>query len=474
VTARLALVLGLAVVPAVLPGQEERPAADSVESEASQQPAPEHPWPLHATLRGWADGIWLRVLNRSGSTGGRLSDLGILQRFHPITDFHYKIDLISNKFTLSEDYVWWRKDRGFRWATGSVTTRDLAQWMEFKIRVPVTGGWNVNLHYNFTSTVEAQRNVLRVAFGHEWKSGWFTYLGSTLIQNKADIDMMVGGGWRSRGARPAEFSVVLAALDPFNDHLFVGLGVNPGVADTAVSYQQQGYAAQATVEIPIGSRVRFEAHGAITNPATFSAFVQGTPDSGFTQTDRARYAAGLLEWSAARWVSVGAMGNYVFAEIDRRALSGGIPSDNFTRQETEASLGGFGLLRLGRAWEIQTWLAHNWRPETKRVFPEDSLAVDYEDRAWGGMALLVYGKPTGFTAMAGLVADFREVLRGDGQLPTLGSLDRDNARFRLDLGWRLEDRGYLYIGAAFDLDNPSSLFDRGVPDGYRARLVIDF
>jgi hypothetical protein len=74
----------------------------------------EPPPPLHATLRGWADDIWLRILNRTGATEGRLSEFGILQRFHPITDANYAIDLISNRFSLSENYAWYHRDGGVR------------------------------------------------------------------------------------------------------------------------------------------------------------------------------------------------------------------------------------------------------------------------------------------------------------------------------------------------------------------------
>jgi hypothetical protein len=90
------------------------------------------------------------------------------------------------------------------------------------------------------------------------------------------------------------------------------------------------------------------------------------------------------------------------------------------------------------------------------------------------MVTLTFGRASGFTADIGFIMDFRNVLRGAGQVPSPNSLERNNARARLDVGWRLEKLGFLYLGAAFDLDNPNSLFQRGTPDGYRARLEVRF
>ena len=170
----------------------------------------EPPLPLHASLRGWADDIWLRILNRTGATEGRLSEFGILQRFHTITDANYAIDLISNRFSLSENYAWYHRDGGLRWAAGSVTTRDLAQWLEFKVAVPFARAWSFNVRYNAESSLEVERNVLRAAIDHRWTSGWFAYGGGTLVTNKADIDLVVGGGWRSNGTMPPQRSISIA------------------------------------------------------------------------------------------------------------------------------------------------------------------------------------------------------------------------------------------------------------------------
>jgi hypothetical protein len=342
------------------------------------------------------------------------------------------------------------------------------------VTVPFARAWNFNVRYNAESSLEVERNILRAEIDHRWTSGWFANVGGTLVTNKADIDLMVAGGWRSNGPTPAELSVTLASLDPLNDHLYLQLGINPRIADTVVAYERQGVALQLTADLPLGQRLRAEAHAALTRPARVAAYLVAAPDSGFRQTDRAGYAAGLLEWMVARRASIGLMVSHAVAEIRRTPLDAGLPDDDFTRREIETSAGAFALARMGRSWTLEAWLARNWRPERKVTLPVDSVAVDYEDRAWSGMVTLTFGRASGFTADIGFIMDFRNVLRGAGQVPSPNSLERNNARARLDVGWRLEKLGFLYLGAAFDLDNPNSLFQRGTPDGYRARLEVRF
>ena len=48
--------------------------------------------PLQATLAGWAEDTWLRLLDRDAARDGRLSDRGILQRFNSTIDPDYQIN----------------------------------------------------------------------------------------------------------------------------------------------------------------------------------------------------------------------------------------------------------------------------------------------------------------------------------------------------------------------------------------------
>jgi len=428
---------------------------------------------LHATLRGWADYHWLHILNRSGARGGRFSDLGILRRFHPDTETEYVLNLISNRFTLSENYDWYRRDRGFRWVGGSVTSQGLMQSMEFKIAVPITGGWNADVWYNREANVPANLDVMRIAIGHRWQSGLYVFAGPAIVTHKPDADVLLGAGWRSTSGAPGEFSLTFGALDRFNNYVYDVLGVP--TSDTTLIYEQYPHIVRATAEFEIASRIRIEGHAALQFPSTLRAFVKSDPDSGFEQVERFGYAGGLLEYTIERWGSVGTIFHYVRAETERSQLPKGLPEDNFTRTESEMWLGAYLLLRPFPFLEFEGWLARNWRPEElQSAAGSPRPDIDYEDRAWSGMATLTYGKATGFTADLGLVYDVREIVRGAGQLPTDHDIGRSNTRLRMDVGWRLDRRAYVYIGTAFDLDAGSVFFKRGPPDGYRARFVVHF
>ena len=50
---------------------------------------------LHGTVFGWSDRTWLYLLDRGAVDGGRLSDQGMLMRFHPDIDDEYAVDAIS-------------------------------------------------------------------------------------------------------------------------------------------------------------------------------------------------------------------------------------------------------------------------------------------------------------------------------------------------------------------------------------------
>ncbi len=97
---------------------------------------------LHATLSLWDESNWLQFLNRDAADGGRLSSLGILQRFHEDIDFEYQIDRLAAGFSMTEDYAWYRLERnGARWAGASITKRDLLSGAQFKTAPAKPSTW---------------------------------------------------------------------------------------------------------------------------------------------------------------------------------------------------------------------------------------------------------------------------------------------------------------------------------------------
>jgi hypothetical protein len=78
---------------------------------------------LQATLAGWAEDTWLRLLDRDAARDGRLSDRGILQRFNSTIDPDYQINLIRARRATGDSSLllkgpWSRSRRApiSRWA----------------------------------------------------------------------------------------------------------------------------------------------------------------------------------------------------------------------------------------------------------------------------------------------------------------------------------------------------------------------
>jgi len=89
---------------------------------ASVGAAQASPWkePI-ATLASWADDVWLALLDRDGSYFGRLAEEGTFQRFNPLMDDEYELDIWTGLFTGPEDARWARVRNGFRAAGASVS-----------------------------------------------------------------------------------------------------------------------------------------------------------------------------------------------------------------------------------------------------------------------------------------------------------------------------------------------------------------
>ena len=442
--------------------------ASGVPSRAAEPP------PLHATLRTWADDAWFKALDRNGAADGRLSAKGILQRFHRLTDDEYKLDFVSKDYTLLEDYLWHRRSRGLRYATGSVNPRDLAEALDFKVLLPMGRGWSFDAWFTRDRSVHLDRNLLRVAVDRRWASGCFARALGTLGAVKPDSDLELGGGWRSEDER-SEVLVAAVLLDAFNDLIYQELTIHPDYADTALDYERQPMALRAEVDVFVTPRLRLEAYGAITREAVVRAYEQRDPAMGFRQSEAYGFAGALVEWAFSNDAAAGLTVSHVAAGLDREPLPGAPVEETFSLREQETRWGGFALLRLHPRWRLESWALRELRPETRDAPDSSALHdVDYEDRSWMGLVQLVHGGEGGFAGGLAVDFDLRDTLRGDGEIPIrFQGLGYHNVRLRADVGWRFEGRGYVLAGASFDLDgDPQN--ERRRFDGARARFELFF
>jgi hypothetical protein len=405
---------------------------------------------LHATTLGWSERTWLLLLDRGAADGGRLSDLGWLQRFHPAIDDEYAVDEISVDPALTDEFDWRSRENGVRYQGGSINHRYLIDRLEVRTRVGLGRGWRVGFSFDRVHEPSRARALPRFAFEKRWTPGVFMFGEGTLVADKPDMDVTVGGGWRD-GAGAAVVSFGL--LDLFSQAIYQGLDVDRTFAPTALDYERRPYALRATVHRRIGSVARVELDAGAALPSTLRAYDQVVPDSGFQQDERFAMAAGLIEWTGLRRLRGGVVATWVRSVMDRSPLARSRPTDDFRLVERTTQVGGYLLLAPRPGWRVEGWLLREHRPQTQVFRNGAAQDVDYEDRAWRGRLQIRYLTAIGFKAESAFEMDLRDVLRGDGQVPSVeGSVGRRNTRLRLEIGWRFGNRFWVEGGYRIDLD----------------------
>jgi hypothetical protein len=423
---------------------------------------------LHATIKGWAERTWLLIADRGAADGGRLTDRGILIRFHEQIDAEYVLDNVSARFGLTDEYAWWQRSSGVRYWTGSVNHQDLISGFEVKAPVELGRGWTVAARFDKEDTPPINRNFVRIGFRKQWRSGPFIVFGGSLQSFKPEIDLTAGGGFKDPGG---EARLTLTWLDAFNDAIYQGLVVYEGFADTAVDYEKQAFALRASVERRVGRHLRVEADGAVKIPSQIRAYRQVAPDSGFRQEEEFAFVGGLLEWAFSPQLSAGAFASWTRAVTDRTPLPQGEPEDDYRLVEETTRLGGYALWQLLPRWRIEAWVARERRPERRTFRSGAGEDVDYEDRSWLGQFAVLYRALSGFRADAAVEMDLRDVIRGDRQVPATESLGQHNTRLRLEVGWNFATSFQLAVGYRIDLDGDDHT-DHGSFDGAHGRFVL--
>lgn len=422
---------------------------------------------LHATLRGWQEETWLQLLDRGGAIGGRLSRAGMLQRFQPLIDDEYYIDLISGRFGLSEDYLWYQQPSGARYWGASIDHLELVTAFEVKAAIPLGGAWTGTVRFNKEHSHEVRRDLVHVEFARTWRAGVFGGVHGTLNPVKPDIDLELRGGYRRDNGR--EIGGAVGVLDTFSDIIYQVLVVWEGYADTALDYERQPLTLRTWAEWPIARHLRVEVHGGVMTPTTVRAYRQVAPDVGFRQLERFGFAGGLLEWDATSRLRIGGFGTYVRARTDRTPLPLSPPEDDFVLTEITTRYGGYTLAQLAERWRFEGWLARTARPERRDQRQPGTPDVDFEDRWLSGEARLTYGGQRGFRGDASFELVARDVVRGLGQVPATDS--RDNSRLRLEVGWLFGERASFRAGYRLDLDGDPGQ-GKGAFDGAEGRFVV--
>lgn len=477
----LALALGLAPLgPSDLAAQ-----GVGARGEAAGAAGPDTADALGATLQGWERSARLVILDRTGAFYGRLSDRGILQRFNPQIDAEYDLDLISSGFSLSDDYAWYRRDRGARFWAGSVNRRQLVEEAEAVGRVAIDSSWSVGVRFTHGRGFRAQRSLVWLTVNRRVRGGrGEAFLTGTLESDKPDSDLELGLRWSALGGT---VTAAVGKLDAFNDFIYETLTVFPGFADSTIDYTVQPYTGRIAAELRPARGLRIEAYGLAMTPTRLVVQRQEVPGEGFRQEERYAYAGGLVEWSPTPRAAAGVFGTWVRARTGRTALPEGAPRDDFDLRERTWQAAAYAMGRPAPRVLAEGWAGRVVRTEVRERPPglvpvppvtgaitADSVippAVNYEDRAWAGRLDLGYRPPSGFRATLGFDFVIRDVTRGPDRMSGRAKLGRHNTRLRLDFGWRFRGRALFRLGTNFDLDGDPG-FNRGRFDGAHGAFML--
>jgi hypothetical protein len=92
-----------------------------------------------ATLSSWAHDVWLALLDRDGSCFGRLAEEETFQRFNPLMDDEYELDVWTGLCTGAEDARWAPVRTGLRAAGARISHPLLLNVAEGRQDVGIAG-----------------------------------------------------------------------------------------------------------------------------------------------------------------------------------------------------------------------------------------------------------------------------------------------------------------------------------------------
>jgi hypothetical protein len=412
-----------------------------------------------ATLAIWADDVWLTIVDRDGSYFGRLAEEGILQRFNPLMDEEYDLDIATGLFTATEDARWAGTDAGLRLAGASIDHPRILNDIDLRQPVEIAGSVDLLFRYRRQRSLTAQRDYPRLGLrwremgGSEWNGR--VAMGIHFFKPSADLEVGVDREWRTseRSAITADLRVAL--LDVFNNAIFKGLGVDPELVDAHLEYTTVPLATRLVIEWSL-PMARFEVEGGLTTRSHLAVTFPATGDPSYSQAEQVGFVGGLAEVAISRRVALAAYGTWARAETDRAFTDPG--DDDFEIREETWSVGARAGAALSRNLIVEADLGGLWRPEDRTT--GDGSMVRHRDETLFGAIALVHRPSVGW--LWRISVPFTDRDAGE----TLPELTATNSRLVLEGGHRWASSFYFMAGVRWDLDN----FGQRAFDGGHVRL----
>jgi hypothetical protein len=417
--------------------------------------------PPLATIATWANQVWLVVLDRDGGYFGRLADQGLLQRFNPLMDDEYELDLWTGLFSPAEDARWAAAARGLRAGGTSISHPHTVHLADWRHQSAVAGPVDFLADYARRGSLTEQRDYLRV--GARWNGvldrglAARVLIGVHFFKPSGDVEFALSRAWTGAGGS-WHLDAGFAFLDAFSNVVFNWLEVSPQEADAQFDYGTPRYATRLAVQRAT-ARYRLELHGGATNRTRAAVTFRASGAPGYTLREHMAFAGALGELRLGRRAGIAAFATVIRAETNRDGVSGS--GVRLHLRETTTTLGGSGWYALdGGGTGVEADARVVWRPEDRQS--DGAALVQHEDRE----VLLHLG-----LARRPLVSGWQwrvTVSRMDRSAGALAAqLAERNHRNLMEAGYRFRSGFELMGGVRWDLDRLRG----GTFDGGHLRLM---
>lgn len=405
-----------------------------------------------ATLSSWAHDVWLALLDRDGSYFGRLAEEGTFQRFNPLMDDEYELDVWTGLFTGAEDARWAPVRTGLRAAGASISHPLLLNVAEWRQDVGIAGPVVFVPRFVRQHSLSSRRDYFAVAL--EWRGlgdpRWALRGGFGVHAFKASGDVEFALTRRRVGETGLAAEVRVALLDAFNNVVFDLARDRPEQAPTHFQYRALPRAARLDVEW-VTPHVRVELRAGASTRSRVEVTFPVTGDTSFTQAEDVRYAGALVQLDLTPRVSLALSGTAARAATDRRF--DGPSARDFDLLEETSGVGGRARFRVTRTAAIELDGRVLWRPERRKW--GDGTAIRHDDREIFAQAVVTRRPPlVGWLWRFGVAYLDR---RAGVMAP---QLEATNARSLAEFGYRFASAFEAVFGARWDLDGAGT-FDGG-------------
>lgn len=401
-----------------------------------------------ASLDGWADGVWFALTDRDGSYFGRLAEEGTFQRFNPLMDTEYELDLLTGLFPASHDARWASTTRGFRAAGASINHPFIMHLVDWKDEIRVGGRVSLRVQYHRNRSLSAQRDYTRLALrwqefmGSPWNLE--TGFGLHFFKPSSDFDLILGRRWITSGGSHWHLRVRLAALDAFSNTIFNGLGVRPEEAEAHFDYLIVPLAARLSLEGHAGP-ARFELRGGLTNRSEVDVTFPASERPSYALQEQVEFAGILAELGLGPSWAFAVFATWARAETRRRFDSAG--ESDFLLEEETRTVGFQQRVDAGPSLSLEVEVGAFWRPEDRN----GSLGthVRHRDRSVAGMLTLASPPSPGFAwrmVFAGMDRDAGVLVP---------QLTAGNLRNVMEWGYSFASGFRVMAGVRWDLDQLS-------------------